>query len=459
MVETIASKEIYHIMDGLTVEVNVLQNPYQFELSQLFQMATRINKRRSFLFVSKVLGKHLAVDPNIPLVVGKLLAMRYVELVHGVKDPRMQSVVHALQTKSRLSEVLADIERQPILLDQPLTVMGFAETATALGHAVFSAFGEQAKYIHTTREQIQELTSVINFEEEHSHATSHRVYASDSTFFDDDSEVVLVDDEITTGKTAINIIRTMKEQYPQKTRFTVVSILDWRSQEHRERYEQLEEELNITIHTVALLDGMITVSGEPVLSKENQSIRSSYLEPTISFLSSDNDVKTSEIKGITSISTDGTVNRSPYLLATGRFGLTRAEELLYSNELRAVAEYVKKQRKGSRTLVIGTGEFMYVPMKIAAQLGEDVFFQSTTRSPIYQRDIESYTIQQKFTFDSPENTGTTNFLYNIKQNQYDELIILVERMHSEDDIRSLVEELKRTNITTITVVMMTDICS
>ncbi|USK60484.1 phosphoribosyltransferase family protein [Peribacillus asahii] len=459
MVETIASKEVYHIMDGLTVEVNVLQNPYQFELSQLFQMATRINKRRSFLFVSKVLGKHLAVDPNIPLVVGKLLAMRYVELVHGVKDPRMQAVVHALQTKSRLSEVLADIERQPILLDQPLTVMGFAETATALGHAVFSAFGEQTKYIHTTREQIQELTSVINFEEEHSHATSHRVYASNSAFFDNDSEVVLVDDEITTGKTAINIIRTMKEQYPQKTRFTVVSILDWRSHEHRERYEQLEEELNITIHTVALLDGMITVSGEPVLSKENQSIRSSYLEPTLSFLPSDNDVKTSEIKGITSISTDGTVNRSPYLLATGRFGLTRAEESLYSNELQAVAEYVKKQRKGSRTLVIGTGEFMYVPMKIAAQLGENVFFQSTTRSPIYQRDIESYTIQQKFSFDSPENTGTTNFLYNIKQNQYDELIILVERMHSEDDIRSLVEELKRTNITTITVVMMTDICS
>jgi len=210
---------------------------------------------------------------------------------------------------------------------------------------------------------------------------------------------------------------------------------------------------------VALLDGMITVSGEPVLSKENQSIRSSYLEPAISFLSSDNDVKTSEIKGITSISTDGTVNRSPYLLATGRFGLTRAEESLYSNELQAVAESLKKQRKGNRTLVIGTGEFMYVPMKIAAQLGEDVFFQSTTRSPIYQRDIESYTIQKKFTFDSPENTGTTNFLYNIKQNQYDELIILVERMHSEDDIQSLVEELKRTDITTITVVMMTDICS
>ena len=150
---------------------------------------------------------------------------------------------------------------------QPTTFIGFAETATALGHAVFSTFENNAKYIHTTREQINERTSIINFEEEHSHATSHRVYARDLQFFQDDSEVVLVDDEITTGKTAINIIQTITAAYPSKKVFTVVSILDWRSAEHRQRYRQLEQELEITIHAVTLIDGAISVTGEPVLDE------------------------------------------------------------------------------------------------------------------------------------------------------------------------------------------------
>ena len=57
---------------------------------------------------------------------------------------------------------------------------------------------------------------------------------------------------------------------------------------------------------------------------------------------------------------------------------------------------------------------MYVPMQIASYMGSGVYFQATTRSPIYQTDRESYTIQNKFIFDSPENTGVINHLYNIK---------------------------------------------
>jgi hypothetical protein len=93
MLSTIPIKETYNVLDDLTVEVNVLNNPYQFELEQLFQMATRINKKRSFLFVSKVLGKHLAVNPQIPLLVGSLLSMRYKEVVYGIKDNRSKEVL------------------------------------------------------------------------------------------------------------------------------------------------------------------------------------------------------------------------------------------------------------------------------------------------------------------------------------------------------------------------------
>lgn len=448
----LSTRETYHVLDDLTVEVEVHQNPYHFQLDELFQMATRINKKRSFLFVSKVLGKHLAVNPHIPLLVGNLLAMRYMEVVHGIKDSRATAVVMAIQTNEQTEQLLESIRSKPIGLPQPTTFIGFAETATALGHAVFSTFENNAKYIHTTREQINERISIIDFEEEHSHATSHRVYARDLQFFRDDSEVVLVDDEITTGKTALNIIKTISAAYPSKKVFTVVSILDWRSAEHRQRYRQLEQELGITIHAVTLVDGAISVTGVPILDESIvDTVPDSVQELTIVSM------KESLLEPVTSISANGRRNDSPYLTATGRFGHTIEEDNVFSRQFQVAANRLKEQRRGVRTLVIGTGEFMYVPIQIAASMGSGVYFQATTRSPIHQSDRDSYSIHNKFAFDSPENEGLMNHLYNIKADQYDEIFIFIERMSTSNGADTLLKELRKTQIPYVTIVNMTEL--
>ena len=452
------TKEVYHVLNDLTVEVEVMNNPYNFQLGQLFQMAARINKNRSFLFVSQVLGKHLAVNPKIPLLVGNLLAMRYLEIVQGVTDPRAQKIADAIQRNEGIEAEWSSIQKEPVELPKAATFIGFAETATALGHAVFSTFKENAKYIHTTREQIDNLTSIINFEEEHSHATSHRVYALDSEFFQDNSEVVLVDDEVTTGKTAINIIRTIKEAYPFKNDFTVVSILDWRTPEYRQRYRQLEEELNITIHTISLIDGVVSISGTPHL--EEAHIKPAHpFQPEVSYLPVWHLLTPEILQKSSSTSVNGIQNNSNYLHSTGRFGLSIEKEKEFSNQIQEVASFINKQRRvcKGKTLVIGTGEFMYVPMQIASHLGEHVYFQSSTRSPIYHTNSNDYTIQQKFIFDSPENQGVTNFLYNIKENKYDEVFIIFERMSSLDAASPLIKELSKVNIPYINIVNMTEI--
>lgn len=452
----LSTRETFHVLDDLTVEVEVYQNPYHFQLDELFQMATRINKKRSFLFVSKVLGKHLAVNPHIPLLVGSLLAMRYMEVVHGLKDSRAAAVARAIQTNEQTEQLLESIRSKTIGLPQLTTFIGFAETATALGHAVFSTFENNAKYIHTTREQIKERTSIIDFEEEHSHATSHRVYARDLQFFHDDSEVVLVDDEITTGKTAINIIKTISAAYPLKKVFTVVSILDWRSEEHRQRYRQLERELAITIHEVTLLDGAISVTGQPVLGE-------GVVEPILdkvqelAFISMKEFMGADLLERVTSTNINGSHNDSPYLTATGRFGHTIEEEKTFSYQLQVAASHLKGQRRGARTLVIGTGEFMYVPMQIASNMGSAVYFQATTRSPIHQSDRDSYLIHNKFVFNSPENEGLINHLYNIKANQYDEIFIFIERMSTSNGADELLTELRKTQIPYVTIVSMTEL--
>jgi orotate phosphoribosyltransferase len=453
---TIRFKEIYPILDDLTVEVEILENPYQFRLEQLFQMAARINKKRSFLFVSKVLGKHLAVNPQIPLLVGSLLSIRYMEVVYGIKDKRAGTIAEALQTNENIDRALASIRNQPIVLPKLTTFIGFAETATALGHAVFSTFANHAKYIHTTRESINELTSIINFEEEHSHATSHRVYAHDQDFFNDQSEVILVDDEITTGKTALNIIRKIKSEYPVKKVFTVVSILDWRTTEHRERYRQLERELEITIHTVSLIDGIVSVKGEPFLEEEDI-LPVPSIDPEITYVPIQQLMNRDMFKYVTSTNLNGTSNSSAYLQATGRFGLSIEEDQAFSQQFQTIAKRIKEYRKGKKTLVIGTGEFMYIPMQVASFLGSNVYFQATTRSPIYQKDSTFYTIQNKFIFESPEDNDLMNYLYNIKPNEYDEIFIFIERISSLDMTDSLINALKITRIPFINVVMMSEI--
>ena len=182
----------YSILDELKITVNITNNPYHFAESDLFEMAMRINKNRSFLFVSKVLGKHLALKPQLPLLMGQLLAMEYMHTVHGIQDTRAESIAQAITNGDDLQDLLEKLEKAPIYIEEPTKIIGFAETATALGHAFFSAFSGDVSYIHTTREKLVDREPIIAFEEEHSHATSHRVYAQSEAFFEGSSEMIII---------------------------------------------------------------------------------------------------------------------------------------------------------------------------------------------------------------------------------------------------------------------------
>ena len=57
-------------------------------------------------------------------------------------------------------------------------VLGYAETATALGHTVAEALC-LADYLHSTRRAVDGVPVLGGFEEAHSHATSHLLLPSD----------------------------------------------------------------------------------------------------------------------------------------------------------------------------------------------------------------------------------------------------------------------------------------
>ena len=129
------------------------------------------NPKRSYLVVNRLQGKH------IPAVPAETFAM-------------FQSLAAVCQKEYADTRVL---------------VIGFAETATAIGVTVAVALG--ADYIQTTREDIAGA-EYLYFSEEHSHATEQRLVKEGLEAAIARAERILfVEDEVTTGRTILNIIR------------------------------------------------------------------------------------------------------------------------------------------------------------------------------------------------------------------------------------------------------------
>ena len=414
------------MVEGLSVTVTVTDNPFQLSLDTLFAMAARMNKKRAFLFVSKVLGKHIPVHPYVALLSGAALSLL---LARKLGDESLQDLLaetmDGLAHPERAQDVYTTIVSRRITLPEPVRFIGFAETATALGHSMYTILQDGCTYIHTTRETIPVVDSIIHFDEEHSHAVAHRCYALDPAVIAGKDTIVLVDDEITTGKTALNIIRDIQANYP-RAHYIVASLLDWRTPEDEQRFAALEKELGITIELISLLKGTIEVQGSSIASvpQEPSVVGDRTTSSHISFTYLEELFQVVEGH---SLNSGGFRNPAPYLQATGRFGIHAADNDRSGQGITAAAAQLKAKRVGGRTLCLGTGEFMYVPMRIAAEMGNEVYYHSTTRSPIHVVNEPHYAITAGFSYVMPDDWGVTNFIYNLTFGQYDDLFLFLER--------------------------------
>ncbi|MGX6442471.1 phosphoribosyltransferase family protein [Neobacillus sp. K501] len=439
---SILSKKTYSftILDAIDVDIAVSDNPYLLPLEELLIMAARINKKRSFLFVSKVLGKHLPIQPQKGLLTSAFLAARYAETVKGLDCPGKENLIKLF------SQNISDFQGSTFIprVINPV-IIGFAETATALGHAFFDCF-EKAEYFHTTREEIAGLHSSITFEEEHSHATSHRCYIP-IEMINNDREIILVDDEMTTGKTALNIIQSIHQQFPRKE-YTVVSILDWRTDEHKQQFAALERMFGITINIVSLIAGEVTINQKRSLSAlkdDNENDHEYLYQSLLEELSLSSFFKQTALSSLT-------LQGIPFIQATGRFGISSADNSAIQQQIAEAASFLKQKRTGGKTLCLGTGEFMYIPMKIAAEMGKDVFYQSTTRSPVFIQDIPDYGARFGIQFPNPEDNDVSHFVYNIPPGKYDELFIFIERKVDEEQLKPFLFQLEKLQIKSIKIV-------
>ncbi|MEI7773281.1 MAG: phosphoribosyltransferase domain-containing protein [Verrucomicrobiota bacterium] len=328
---------IIRSIPGGTLEFRIEREDIPLDIALAF--AARRNPRRRFLFVSRILGRHIPTPP---------------------RDLRQAAV---------------SLARKLIRLPSPCLFIGMAETATTLGQAVWREWlnqgGCESLYLDTTRRHTGGEVA-FSFVEDHSHAPLHLVHrpsrADDpSGIFERAAAIIIVDDEVTTGRTAVALADAYSQWRGSRPTVSLLTLVHWKN----------GDVLPFDCHS--LIEGVFKFTPCPSAPAPP------FCEQTVV---------------------------SPVRAPRGaRHGITSSQFLLCPPE------------PAARVLVIGAGEFGFVPFLLAEQIegaGGEAFVQATTRSPV----LECGAIVHARSFPALDGSGYTEFLYNVPDDHSYERIIL-----------------------------------
>ncbi|MET7296321.1 phosphoribosyltransferase [Streptomyces griseoloalbus] len=417
-------------------------------LTELLGLALRRNPKRAHLLVSNVLGKHVPQAPSV---------------VHG----------HGVALGRRVRELLGDEADGAV-------VLGYAETATGLGHSVADGLGA-APYLHSTRRPVTGAATAGGFEESHSHATSHLLLPENPRLLAGDGPLVLVDDEFSTGNTVLNTVRDLHARYPRE-RYVVVALVDMRSPADAGRLDEFAREIGARIDlvttasgTVRLPDGVLEKGQELVARYESAAGggRSSEAAPgpvaqVPAPLEGAAGAEGFGTGGLTdpeardALGSPATAARAraaqdgphpadkpthvarvdlrwPHGLPDGgRHGFTPAHRARLESALPAMAGRLAAALPDGarRVLVLGFEELMYAPLRLAGALEQilagksaEVRFSTTTRSPVLAVDDPGYAIRTRLVFpahDDPADGPGERYAYNVAGGGFDSVVAVVD---------------------------------
>ncbi|MFF9085209.1 phosphoribosyltransferase [Streptomyces sp. NPDC014991] len=365
-------------------------------LPALLGLALRRNPKRAHLLVSNVLGKHVPQSPSV------------------VYD-------HGFRLGRRVAELLGGTEAATAV------VLGYAETATGLGHAVADGLGP-VPYLHSTRRPVAGIAPAGGFEESHSHATSHLLLPEDPALLAGDGPLVLVDDEFSTGNTVLNTIRDLHERHPRE-RYVVVALVDMRSPEDAARMERFAGEIGARVDLVATASG--TVRLPPGVLEKGQELVAHHESAGAGR------AVPRTPRGAPQPGQAGRVDLRwpPGLPDGGRHGFTPAHRARLEAALPAMAARTAEALPAGagRVLVLGCEELMYAPLRLARELERllpaDVRFSTTTRSPVLAVDDPGYAIRTRLVFpahDDPADGPGERYAYNVAGAGFDAVVAVVD---------------------------------
>lgn len=335
------------------------------------------NAKRAYLLVNPLQAKHMPVSPTEALTMMRTLGAGLRQEFPGAR-----------------------------------LVLGFAETATALGAAVASRLGPDCAFLTTTREA-GEGPGWVRFLEEHSHAAEQKLWGGDlDALLQETDTVLFVDDEISTGKTLRNMVAQLTRRWPALGEKTLVaaSLLNRVTPEQEEALTDAGITCRCLVrlpqedHTAQVADW--TVTEAPPAVPQNLSFRQETLPG------------------------EGLLDPRKTL----RIGA-------YDSSCQAVAEAMLSCALGpvetlGKTLVLGTEECMYPALRLGEKLerlGAEVCCHATTRSPIGLCDAPGYPIRSGWKLPSFYEEERTTYVYNLKE--YDTVIVLSDT--KKKDLRAI----------------------
>lgn len=364
------------------------------------------NTKRNYLLINPLQGKHIPASPT-----------ECITMFHNLGE--------------QLKEKYPDTN----------LVVGFAETATAVGAGIASVFG--CNYICTTREDYPDHNK-IEFLEEHSHA-AEQVLLTDNLakYIAQTNTIIFVDDELSTGKTMCNIMKQLMSCYPELSEKTIVvaSLINRVSEENLQKMAELGIECESLVYIpntdyTAKADKMLPyIQGAKTTPKPSDC--TIHLNEMISPLSKQNSPRTG-------------VNITQY-----ENTCLQVARSVYENNRNLL-------EKSDHIEVIGTEECMYPAILLGQYLennGLSVVTHSTTRSPIgIAPDLKNYPITNGYTLPSFYDDARQTFIYNMtkRQNTDTNTVILVtdaSDMVSESAaftaFMNLMAETNTTNVITV----------
>ncbi|WP_031069933.1 phosphoribosyltransferase [Streptomyces sp. NRRL S-118] len=416
-------------------------------LRELLGLALRRNPKRAHLLVSNVLGKHVPQSPRVVWRAGYDLGVRVRELLGPAEARRA-------------------------------VVLGYAETATGLGHSVADGLGV-APYLHSTRRPVAGVAPAGGFEESHSHATSHLLLPEDPMLLAGPGPLVLVDDEFSTGNTVLNTVRALHARYP-RDRYVIVALVDMRAPADRDRLTAFAAEIGARVDLVALASGRVRLpdgvlekgqalvarheSAASAASSASSASASSARPPVPAPLAEPGDAAAGAGRRPADAPSVRRVDLAwpAGVPDGGRHGFTPEHRARLDAALPAMAERIAEalalpgppgtggpaQRPDGgpegdlhgepgaappRVLVLGFEELMYAPLALGVALeargGADVRYSTTTRSPVLAVDDPGYAIRTRLVFpahDDPADGPGDRYAYNVAGAGFDAVVAVVD---------------------------------
>lgn len=324
-----------HIVPLATGTLHLDVHRASWPLDSLCDFAVRRNPKRAFLVVSKVLGRHIPAAPAL--------------------------------MRASMRDLAAEVPELP----GPTLVVGLAETAVCLGQGVYEELARRPGFtglsLHSTR-QVLDHPLLCRFEEPHSHASAHLIYRPKGIDLAAFRNLVLVDDEISTGTTLVNLAAALIEHLPGVERIVTAALTDWSGE------------------------------GAWLARMPRPAERASLLQGLLRWEPGDAPPPADAAAFASAAPALGQLDQRHNF---GRLGWSGASLPVPDAPV----------PPGAAVRIICTGEFTFPPFLLAEQLaaqGHDVVVHSTSRSPA----LPGGAIRHSLAFDDNYRTGLPNYLYN-----------------------------------------------